>query len=41
MANLARDAQGCLSFLTTSEWQLDFCMKEWPDIKFFKTRDIN
>ena len=41
MANLARDAQGCLSFLTTSEWQLDFCMKEWPDIKFFKTRDIS
>ena len=41
MANLARDAQGCLSFLTTSEWQLDFCMKEWPDVKFFKTRDIN
>jgi peptide chain release factor 3 len=41
MANLARDAQGRLSFLTTSEWQLDFCMKEWPDIAFFKTRDIN
>ncbi len=41
VANLARDAQGRLSFLTTSEWQLDFCMKEWPDIAFFKTRDIN
>jgi len=41
LANLARDSQGRLSFLTTSEWQLDFCMKEWPDIAFFKTRDIN
>jgi len=40
IANMARDAQGRLSFLTTSEWQLDFCMKEWPDIAFFKTRDI-
>jgi len=41
VANLARDAQGRLSFLTTSEWQLDFCMKEWPEVAFFKTRDIN
>ena len=41
MANLARDAEGCLSFLTTSEWQLGYCMKEWPEIEFFKTRDIN
>jgi peptide chain release factor 3 len=41
LANLARDAQGRLSFLTTSEWQLDYCMKEWPEVDFFKTRDIN
>lgn len=41
LANLARDAQGRLSFLTTSEWQLDFCMKEWPEVAFFKTKDIN
>jgi len=41
LANLARDAEGRLSFLTTSEWQLDYCMKEWPDVAFFKTRDIN
>ncbi|MDJ0828779.1 MAG: peptide chain release factor 3 [Desulfobacterales bacterium] len=41
MANMARDAEGCLSFLTTSEWQLNYCMKEWPEIAFFKTRDIN
>jgi peptide chain release factor 3 len=40
-ANLARDAEGCLSFLTTSEWQLGYYMEKWPDIKFQKTREIN
>ncbi|MGD9351618.1 MAG: peptide chain release factor 3 [Desulfobacterales bacterium] len=39
--NLARDADGCLSFLTTSEWQLGYYMEKWPDIKFQKTREIN
>ncbi len=39
-ANLARDAEGCLSYLTTSNFQLDYCMKEWPDIDFYKTRDV-
>lgn len=41
MANLARDAEGCLSFLTTSEWQLGYYMEKWPDVKFQKTREIN
>ena len=41
ISNMARDAEDCLSFLTTSEWQLDRRMKEWPEIEFFKTRDIN
>jgi peptide chain release factor 3 len=41
IANLARDAQGRLSYLTTSEWLLDYCMKEWPDIQFYKSRDIS
>jgi len=41
IANMARDAEGSLSFLTTSEWQLDYCIKEWPEIDFFKTREIN
>jgi peptide chain release factor 3 len=41
IANMARDAEGRLSFLTTSEWQLEYCMKEWPEIEFFKTREIN
>ncbi len=38
--NLARDAEGCLSYLTTSEWQLGYCMEQWPDIVFHKTRDV-
>ena len=41
VANLARDAEGCLSFLTTSEWQLGYYMEKWPDVKFQKTREIN
>jgi len=39
-ANLARDSQGCLSYLTTSEFLLKYCMKEWPGVEFYKTRDI-
>ena len=40
-ANLARDSQGSLSYLTTSEFQLNYCMDEWPAVEFYKTRDIN
>ncbi len=40
-ANMARGAEGCLSFLTTSEWQLGYFMKEWPEIVLFKERKIN
>ncbi len=40
MANLARDAEGRLSFMTTSQWQLDYCMEQWPDIEFHKALDI-
>jgi peptide chain release factor 3 len=40
-ANLARDSQGSLSYLTTSEFQLNYCMEEWPAVEFYKTRDIN
>ncbi len=39
IANIARDAEGSLSYLTTSEWQLGFCMEAWPDIEFVKTRE--
>ncbi len=40
-SNMARDAEGALAYLTTSEWQLGYCMEKWPDIQFFKTREIN
>ncbi len=39
--NIARDAEGASAYLTTSEWQLGYCMEQWPDITFFKTREIN
>jgi peptide chain release factor 3 len=37
---IARDAEGTLAFLTTSEWNLGFYMEQWPDISFNKTREI-
>ena len=40
LANMARDAEGCLSFLAPSAWKLGFCMEQWPDIEFHKTRDV-
>ena len=40
MGNLARDAEGCLTYLTVSEWQLNYCQEQWPDIDFYKTRDV-
>lgn len=40
-ASLATDSEGCLTFLTTSEFQLGFAMEEWPDIRFHKTREHN
>ncbi|MBU0971815.1 MAG: peptide chain release factor 3, partial [Proteobacteria bacterium] len=40
-SSLARDAEGRLTFLTTSEYQLGFAMEEWPKIEFHKTREHN
>ena len=40
-SNIAVDAEGTRAYLTTSEWQLDYCIKEWPGIEFYKTREIN
>jgi peptide chain release factor 3 len=40
-SNMVRDAEGSSAYLTTSEFQLDYCMKEWPTIAFHKTREIN
>ena len=39
-SGMAMDAEGRPAFLATSKWQLDFCMEEWPDIRFYKTREI-
>ena len=38
-ANLARDADGHLTYLAASEWRLGFVMEDWPDIEFRKTRE--
>ncbi len=40
-SNLAVDAEGWLTFLTTSEYQLGFAMEEWPQVIFHKTREHN
>jgi peptide chain release factor 3 len=39
-ANIAVDAENCLTFLTTSEWQLGYAVEQWPDITFQKTREL-
>jgi len=39
-AGIVRDSEGTLAFLTTSEWNLGFYMEQWPDISFYKTREI-
>lgn len=38
--SMARDADGCLAFLAANEWKLGYCIEQWPDIAFLKTRDI-
>ena len=40
-SNMAVDAEGARAYLTTSQWQLDYCINEWPGIAFNKTREIN
>ncbi len=40
MSNMARDAEGRLSYMTTSKWQLEYCMEQWPDIEFSNTLDV-
>ncbi|MDY6824761.1 MAG: peptide chain release factor 3 [Thermodesulfobacteriota bacterium] len=39
-ANLARDMDDNLTCLAPSEWQMDFIAEQWPDIHFFKIREI-
>jgi peptide chain release factor 3 len=38
---LATDAEGHLTFLSPSEWRLEYTMKEWPEVTFHKTREFN
>jgi peptide chain release factor 3 len=40
-SNLAMDAQGYLSFLARSEWNLEYEMKQWPEIEFQKSKEHN
>jgi len=40
-AYLARDAEGHLAFLAPSEWHLENCMEQWPEVLFYKTREYN
>ncbi|MBN1635247.1 MAG: peptide chain release factor 3 [Deltaproteobacteria bacterium] len=39
--NLARDAEGFLTYLAPNAWRLNNAMEEWPGIKFLKTREHN
>ncbi len=36
---LATDAEGNLTYLAPSEWQLKCMVEDWPDIRFHKTRE--
>ncbi|MFW6146794.1 MAG: peptide chain release factor 3 [Thermodesulfobacteriota bacterium] len=38
-ANLAKDAEGNLTYLAESKWQLDYTAEKWPGILFLKTRE--
>jgi len=38
--DMALDSEGNLTFLARSQWQLDYVIKQWPDISFFRTREI-
>jgi peptide chain release factor 3 len=38
---LARDAEGNLAFLASSEWRLGHTIEQWPSVVFHKTREHN
>lgn len=38
-SQLAKDAEGNLSFLASSEWRLQHTIEQWPDVTFHKTRE--
>jgi len=35
--SLASDADGHLTFLSASEWCLEYYMEKWPEVSFYKT----
>jgi len=38
-ANLALDSEGSPTYLAESEWHLNYTAKQWPEIRFLKTRE--
>ncbi len=40
-ADLAHDAEGCLTYLCANEFRLGFAIKDWPEITFRKTREYS
>ena len=36
---LAHNAEGHLTFLAPSEWQLEHTMEKWPEVTFYKTME--
>lgn len=40
-SNLARDAEGYLTYLAPTEWRLKDAIEKWPAINFLKTREHN
>jgi len=39
--NMAEDAEGHMTYLAPSKWMLAYVQKEWPDIVFKTTRELN
>ena len=36
---LAEDRDGAPVYLARNSWELDYTQKQWPDIRFAKTRE--
>ncbi|MDY6844714.1 MAG: peptide chain release factor 3 [Thermodesulfobacteriota bacterium] len=39
--NIVTDVDGGRVYLTTNEWQLGYRMEQWPEIEFYKTKEID
>jgi peptide chain release factor 3 len=40
-ANLFRDAEGDLTYLAESEWQVNYTAEKWPEVHFHKIRECH